>query len=260
MARSFWRGAISFGLVSIPVKMYVGTEPNPLVFHFLHKKCLTRPHEILHCDKDSEDITIKDTVRGYEYAKGQYVVLDEKDFARIPIKTIRTIDITDFVPSGAIDPIYYNDTHYLEPETIGVKPFLLLREALVNTEKVAIAKVSFQRREHLCCLRPSEDSVLLHTLHYSEQILPRTELAPARQEIKPEELKMAISLINIMSNDFVPEKYHDEYRIALQKLIEAKIRGKEIVLEAAPTTTDIPDLMAALRASIESTRKQAKIT
>jgi non-homologous end joining protein Ku len=96
MARSFWRGAISFGLVSIPVKMYVGTESNPLVFHLLHKKCLTRPHEILRCDKDSEDITIKDTVRGYEYAKGQYVVIDEKDFARIPIKTIRTIDNTDF--------------------------------------------------------------------------------------------------------------------------------------------------------------------
>jgi DNA end-binding protein Ku len=259
MARAFWKGTISFGLVSIPVKMYVGTETHPIAFHLLHKKCLTRPRQVLRCDKDGEDITIKDTVRGYEYAKDQFIVLDEKDFARVPVKTTRTIDISGFVKASEIDPIYYEGTHYLEPENPGLKPFLLLRQALLDMELVAIAKVSFQRREHLCCLRPSEDSILLHTLYYSEDILPRTELAPPQLEIKPEELEMAKSLIRIMSGNFTPEKYRDEYRAALQELIEAKIRGKEIIQPPERAVVEVPDLMAAMRASIEAAKKTTEI-
>jgi DNA end-binding protein Ku len=255
MARAFWKGTISFGLVSIPVKMYTGTEAHPIAFHLLHKKCLTRPHQVLRCDKDNEDITIKDTVRGFEYSKDRYVVLDEKDFASVPVKTTHTIDIAGFIRAGEIDAIYYSGIHYLEPDKLGVKPFLLLREALLKTDRVAIARVSFQLREHLCCLRPSEDSILLHTLYYNDEILPRTEFAPKVQDIKPDELEMAISLVNILSKEFDPAQYHDEYRVALQALIESKIRGKSItpLPEAA---AEIPDLMAAMRASILAATKR----
>jgi DNA end-binding protein Ku len=256
MARAFWKGTISFGLVSIPVRLFVGVATRPVELHLLHKKCLTRPKQVLRCEKDNEDISLKDTVRGYEYAKDQFIVLDEKDFAGIPLKTTRTIDILGFVRSNAIDPIYFNNTHYLEPDAPGVKPFLLLREALLATERVAVAKVAFQRREHLACLRPFEDSLILHTLYYNDEVLPRTELAPPKMEVKPEELDMAKSLIGVMVRDFNPEAYRDEYRTALQSLIEAKMRGQEIV---APKETPVavPDLMAAMRASIEAARKSA---
>ena len=258
MARAFWKGAISFGLVAIPVKLYLGTETHGIQFHLLHKKCLTRPHQVLHCDKDDEDITIKDTVRGYEYAKDQYVVLEEKEFSSLPVKTIRSIDIVSFVKADQIDPLYYYDTHYLEPDKAGVKPFTLFRDALIKMDRIAIAKVSFQRREHLCCLRPFEDSVILHTLHYAEDILPRTELAPPKTEVKKAELDMAISLINVMAGDFDPEQYHDDYRSALLKLIEDKIRGKKIVTAPAPEVkAELPDLMAAMKASIEAAKKKS---
>lgn len=255
MARAFWKGTISFGLVSIPVRMFVGTEAHPIAFHLLHKKCLTRPHQVLHCDKDNEDLTIKDTVKGYEYVKDQFVVLDEKDFANVPVKTTHTIEIAGFVRSVEIDAQYYNGIHYLEPDKMGEKPFLLLREALVKTERVAVARVAFAQREHLCCLRPTEDSIILHTLFYDDEILPHSELAPKQQTIKPEELDMAVSLINVLSKGFEPSEFHDEYKVALRALIEAKLRGKPIAAAPAEAPAEIPDLMAAMRASIQAAKK-----
>lgn len=177
MARPFWNGAISFGLVSIPVKMYVATESKSPGFHYLHKKCLTRLKQVLYCEQDNEYITTRDTVLGYEYSKGQYAVFKEGDFENVPIRTTHTIDIIGFVKFQEIDPIYYYSSHYLEPEKLGAKPFGLLREALLKTERVGIAKVSFQRREHLCCLRPLDDIMSLHSLHYRNEIRPRGEIA-----------------------------------------------------------------------------------
>jgi DNA end-binding protein Ku len=259
MARAFWRGTISFGLVSIPVRMFVGTESHPIAFHLLHKKCLTRPHQVLHCDKDNEDITIKDTVKGYEYSKDQFVVLDEKDFANVPVKTTHTIEIAGFVRASEIKAQYYNGIHYLEPDKMGEKPFLLLREALVKTERVAVARVAFAQREHLCCLRPTEDSIMLHTLYYNDEILPHSELAPKAQANKPEEVDMAISLVNVLSKSFEPEQFHDEYKVALRALIEAKLRGKPITAAPAEATAEIPDLMAAMRASILAAKKKPEM-
>src|SRR4030042_1911493 len=183
MAKSFWKGVISFGLGAIPVKMYVATETRPLSFHLLHNKCLTRPKQVLHCDVDNEYFSIKDTVRGYEVSKDQYVVLDESDFQKVPIKTQRSIDIQCFIDSKEIDPIYYYGSHYIEPEELGVKPFQLLKAALEKTGRVGIAKVVFQRREHLGCLRPLEDILLLHTMHYENELLPRKEITPPQTRV-----------------------------------------------------------------------------
>ena len=255
MPRAFWKGVISFGLVAIPVKMYVGTKSKTLSFNLLHKKCLTRPKQVLHCEVDDEYFSVKETVRGYEVAKDQYVVLDDNDFKKVPIKTSHTIDILGFVKVKEIDPIYYYASHYVEPEELGAKPFRLLREALQETERVGIAKVAFQRREHLGCLRPLEDILILQTLHYENEILPHKELTPPKPEVTEAESDMAVSLVKAMAKSFNPEDYKDEYREALQKVIEAKISGKKIVAPAMPKM-EIGDLMAALRDSIQAAKKE----
>ncbi len=254
MARPFWNGAISFGLVSIPVKMYVATENKSLGFHYLHKKCLTRPKQVLYCEKDKEYITIRDTVSGYEYAKGQYAVFKDEDFEKVPIRTTHTIDIVGFAKSDEIDPIYYYASHYLEPDKLGIKPYALLREALGKTGRVGIAKVSFQRREHLCCLRPMEDILSLHSLHYGNEVRPRGEITGPKTEATKAELDMAVSLVTSMEKHFKPGEYRDEYRDAIETMIEAKIQGKEIAVPEIPPV-EMPDLMSALKASIEAAKK-----
>jgi DNA end-binding protein Ku len=254
MARAFWKGVISFGLVAIPVKMYVGTESKALGFHLLHKKCLTRPKQVLHCETDNEYFGIKDTVRGYEVARDEYVVLKDSDFEKVPVKTSHAIDILGFVDAGEIDPIYYYGLHYIEPEELGVKPFQLLREALIKTGRVGIGKVSFQRREHLGCLRPLGDTIVLHTIRYRNEILALKEITPPKTSVTAAELNMAVSLVKAMAKSFTPEEYKDEYQEALQKVIQAKMKGEKIIAPAAPKA-EIGDLMAALRASIEAAKQ-----
>ncbi len=253
MAKSFWKGVISFGLVAIPVKMYVATETRPVSFHLLHKKCLTRPKQVLHCHVDNEYFSIKDTVRGYEVSKDQYVVLDESDFEKVPIKSSHAIDIQCFIDAKEIDPVYYYGGHYIEPEELGVKPFQLLREALEKTGKVGIAKVAFQHREHLCCLRPLEDILALQTIHFQSEILPHDEIEVPEAKTTAAEMDMAVSLIKAMVKSFKPEDYHDEYQEALKKVVEAKIKGQKFVAPSV-AKVEMMDLMAALRASVEATK------
>ncbi len=258
MPRAFWKGVISFGLVAIPVKMYVGTESKTLSFHLLHKKCLTRPKQVLHCETDDEYFSVKETVRGYEVAKEHYVVLDDSDFESVPIETSHAVNILSFVEAKEIDPIYYSGIHYLEPEKLGAKPFRLLREALEKTGRVGIAKVAFQRREHLGCLRPFEDILVLHTMHYENEILPRKEITPPKTSVTNAELDMAVSLVNAMAKKFNPEEYRNQYREALEKLVEAKVKGEKIIAPVMPKA-EIGDLMAELRASIEAARKEPAV-
>lgn len=255
MSRAFWKGVISFGLVAIPVKMSLGTESKPLSFHLLHKKCLTRPKQVLYCETDNEYFGTGQTVRGYEVAKEQYVVMEDSDFQQVPIRTSHAIEILCFVEAKEIDPIYYYGVHYLEPEDLGVKPFLLLRESLMKTGRVGVAKVAFQRREHLACLRPLDDGIVLHTLHYDAEILPRKEIARPPAEITDAELDMAVSLVKAMAREFRPADYRDEYHDALKQVIEAKIAGEKIVAPAMPEV-EIADLMEALRASLAAARKE----
>ncbi|MBI4303567.1 MAG: Ku protein [Chloroflexi bacterium] len=258
MPRAFWKGVISFGLVAIPVKMYVGAESKSLSFHLLHKKCLTRPKQVLHCETDDEYFGIKETVRGYEVAKEQYVVLDDSDFEKVPIKTAHSIDILGFVEAKEVDPIYYYGLHYLEPEVLGAKPFQLLREALTRTGRIGIGKVTFQRREHLGCLRPLEDIIVLHTMHYESEIMPRKEITPPEANISDAELDMAVSLVKAMAKSFNPKDYQNEYHEAMTKVVEAKIEGRKIIAPVAPKA-EIGDLMAALRASIEAAKKEPAV-
>lgn len=255
MPRAFWKGAISFGLVTIPVKMYVATETKSLSFHYLHKKDLIRPKQVLYCPADNEYFGREDTVSGYEYIKGKYVVLTDKDFEKVPLRTTHTIDILGFVEENEIDPLFYYNTHYLEADEMGVKPFSLLRDVLRKEKRAGIAKVSFSRREHLCCLRPLEQILVLHSMHYQDEIRSFSELSPPETSLRSEELEMATSLVKSMVTDFKPEKYHDEYRKALKDMVEARIAGKEIKAPPQPPA-EMPDLMAALRASVESAHRK----
>jgi DNA end-binding protein Ku len=253
MAKSFWKGVISFGLVVIPVKMYTATRSVTPTFHLLHKKCSTRPRQVLYCPLDEEYFGVKETVRGYEYAKGQFISLDYSDFKKVPLKTLHAIDIVRFVPTDEIDPIYYYNSHYLEPEELGARPFSLLRQALQKTQRVGVAKVTFQRREHLSILMPAGDSLVLHTIHFSDEILPRIEV-PAAEPASDEELEMATSLVKAMAGSFKPEEYKDEYRQALEKLIETKVKGEKIKSPSVPKV-EITDLMSALRISVDKAKK-----
>jgi len=257
MPRAFWKGVISFGLVAIPVRMYVATETHSsLSFHLLHKKCLTRPKQVLHCEKDDEYFSIKDTVRGFEIAKDRYIVLDDADFEKVPVKSTHAVDIAGFVEAKEIDPLYFSASHYLIPEELGIKPFHLLYEALSKTGRVGIAKVSFQRREHLCCMRPLDGILVLQTMHYENEIVPRKELVPPKAEVNKSELDMAVSLISAMAKSFEPGEYKDEYREALRKIISAKVAGKKITAPVTPKV-EVGDLMASLRASIAAAKEPA---
>lgn len=257
MAKAFWKGVISFGMVVIPVKMYVATEAKAISFHLLHKKCLTRPKQVLRCEQDEEYFTLKDTVRGYEYSKGQYIVLNDDDFKKVPVKTSHSINITGFVESKEIDSIYYHSSHYLEPEELGVKPFALLSEVLASTNRVGIAKVTLQKREHLCALRPLDNIMALHTLYYHNEIVSRAELTTSKPNLTEEELKMAHNLVKAMSAAFKPEKYKDDYHLALKHMVEAKLKGVELKIPEEPKA-EIKDLMSALKASLEAAKEKPR--
>jgi DNA end-binding protein Ku len=241
-------------MVAIPVRMSVATESKTPSFHFLHKKCLTRPKQVLYCEEDNEYFSSSETVRGYEYAKEQYVIFEADDYEKVPVKTAHSIDISGFVDAKEIDTIYYAGSHYLEPEELGVKPFTLLKTVLEKSGLVGIAKVAFQRREHLVCLRPLGGILALHTLHYQQDVLSPEDMAPEAQKISREELDMASKLVEAMTTTFKPDEYRDEYTEALQEMVEAKLKGVEVKAPEIPRM-EIEDLMSALKASVAAAGK-----
>jgi DNA end-binding protein Ku len=258
MAKSFWKGVISFGIVTIPVRMYVATHTKPVSFHVLHKKCLTRAREEWYCEKDDEYFTNDQTLKGYEYAKNQYMVMNDEDFDKVPLKTQHAVDILAFVEAAEVDPVYYHQSYYLEPEDIGAKPFALLRQVMVKMGRVGIAKVAFQKREHLCTLRPLGNALALHTMYYRDEVLPVEEVAPGKQEVTASELTLAETLVKTLAGPFKPELYKDEYREALRKVVDAKLKGVELKAPKAPKAAPSADLMKALRESVEIARKREK--
>ena len=255
MPRSIWKGAISFGMVSIPIKLYSATDEKDVSFNLLHKKDGVRIKQQRYCPEDEAVVEWNDVVRGYEIGPDQYVIMEPEDFDKVPVDTTRTIEITDFVPDEQIDPIYYQKTYYLEPDKVGAKPFALLREVLKDSKLVALAKVTLRQKEQLCTLRVYNNIVALETMFYADEIRGTEELEAPEVSINEKELTMARSLVEMLTGDFQPEKYHDAYREALLELIEAKAEGQEIK-RPAPVASKITDLMEALRASVEAARQE----
>ena len=262
MARSMWRGAIQFGLVTIPVKLYLATESKYGVsFNMLHETDLSRIQMKVWCPVDEKVISRSDTVKGYEWAPDQYVVITDEDLEKVPLKTVRSIEIEQFTKpadeeNGNVR--FVKQAYYMEPDKIGRKAFYLLKSVLEDEELTAICKVVIKDREALAALDPFGKTMLLTTLHWPDEIRSTDELdLPAEDyDFKPAELQMAKQLVSAMTGEFEPEKYKDEYREALLEIIEQKVEGKEIAEpEPVEETGNLIDLMAALEASVSAARK-----
>jgi len=258
VARSMWKGAIQFGLVTIPVKLYTATESDYAIrFNMLHETDLSRIQMKVWCPEDEKVISRGDTVKGYEYAPDQYVVITDEDLEKVPLKTIRSIEIEQFAPKDETTRTHAQFTkqaYYIEPDKIGRKAFYLMRQVLLDKELTAICKVVIRDREALAALDPFEDTMVLTTLHWPDEIRSTKELdLPAEDfEFKAAELKMAEQLVEAMTDEFDPTKYKDEYREALLQVIEAKVDGQEIAApEPVEESTKIVDLMKLLEASVK---------
>ncbi len=266
MARSMWKGAIQFGLVTIPVKLYTATESDYTIrFNMLHETDMTRIQMKVWCPEDEKVITRGDTVKGYEYAPDQYVVITDEDLEKVPLKTVRSIEIEQFAPRDDATRQHARFTrqaYYIEPDKIGRKAFYLLRSVLDAKGLTAICKVVIRDREALAALDPFEDTMLLTTLHWPDEIRSTKELDLPDEELdfKPAEIKMAEQLVETMTEAFDPAKYRDEYRDALLSVIQAKVDGVEIAEpEPVAESANLVDLMKLLQASVKAaTDEKAK--
>jgi DNA end-binding protein Ku len=258
VARSMWKGAIQFGLVTIPVKLYLATESRAGVsFNMLHETDLSRIQMKIFCPVEEEIIPRTDTVKGYEYAPDKYVVITDEDLEKLPLKTVRSIEIEQFVDATEAESQtkFVKQAYYLEPDRVGRKAFQLLKEVLLDKGLTAICKIVIRDREALAALDPFENTMLLSTLYWPDEIraLGELDLPEEETEIKPAEKKMAAQLIEAMTGEFDPAAYRDEYREALMQVIESKIEGRETVeVEAPAEATKLVDLMAALQASVSA--------
>jgi DNA end-binding protein Ku len=256
--RSIWKGAISFGLVTIPVKLYSATEEKDVSFHQVHREDGGRIRYKRVCQVDGEEVSYSDIAKGFELASGEVVMLTDEDFSDLPLTTSRSIDVLEFVPLEQVDPIYFAKSYYLEPDAAGAKPYVLLRQALEQSGRVALVKIALRQRESLATLRVRDGVFVLEMMLWPDEIRePQFGFLDEDIDVRPQELQMAQSLIETLAGDFNPEQYSDNYREALQALIEAKVAGKEVVAPAAPAADSgtVVDLMAALRASVEAARQ-----
>ncbi len=261
MARSMWRGAISFGMVAIPVRMYVATEAHSVSFRLLCPHCQQPIKNLRHCPTDNHVVGWNEVLRGYEVGKDRYVILEDEDLDKLPLKTTRTIDIVEFVDRSEVPMgLYLKSAYYLEPEEVGIKPFYLLKRALEDTGKVAVAKVALRDREHLCLIQVEGSTLLCNTLNWPDEIRSVSELnlPEDRVRISDKEVQMATSLIENLSDQFSPERYTDDYKVALQQVVEQKMKGLEIAAPPPEPEAKVMDLMAALRASIEAAKQSRK--
>jgi DNA end-binding protein Ku len=256
--RTIWKGTISFGLVTIPVKLFSATEEKDVAFHQVRRQDGSRIRYRRVAEADGQEVPYSDIAKGFELPTGETVVLTDEDFTELPLATQKTVEVLQFVPAEEVDPIYFAKSYYLEPEQIGVKPYVLLRDALDASGRIAIVKVALRQRETLATLRVREGVLVLETMLWPDEIrTPDFGFLDETVEVRPQEMAMAESLITALSGDFDASAYTDSYREAVQALIDAKVEGREVV---APVTEDgddgsVVDLMAALRASVEAAKK-----
>jgi DNA end-binding protein Ku len=255
MARSLWTGTISFGLVSVPVRMFSATESKELRFHFLDKRDLA-PIGYDKVRRDSgEHVDNDEIVRGFEVEKGRYVPLEDEDLDRLDIELTKTIDICDFVDLEEIDPIYFRKAYYLLPQEGAEKPYRLLVRALEETGKVAIAKIVIRNKQHLAALRPWNGTLLLETMYYADEVR-QPEKVDGKEGLRKPEVEMAKSLVENLSDSFDPQKYDDTYRRELLELLRAKAEGAPLPEPQTEEGGEVVDLLAALRESVEKTQKK----
>jgi DNA end-binding protein Ku len=256
MPRAMWKGAISFGLVTIPVAVYPATEEKSLKFNQLHDEDGGRIRYKRVCEKDGEEVTFEHIVKGYEVEKDRYVILTDEDFDAVPVESSRAIDIQQFVDLDEIDPIMFKKSYYLVPEETGAKAYALLRQAMSHDGRVGVAKVSFRDKEHLAALRFKDDAFVLETMYWPDEIRDADfGGVDVHSKVRDQELEMARQLIDSLSADWDPEAFSDAYREGLVKIVEAKMNGEEIEVVEAEPAAKVVDLMEALKASVAAAKK-----
>lgn len=257
--KTLWKGSISFGLITIPVRLYSAVQEKSLKFRLLHAEDSGRIKYERRCAKCGEEVSWDEITKGYEYSKDHYVTFSDDELQGLDVDSIKAIDVVAFVPLTDIDPIYFNKSYYVAPEAAGLKAYRLLAEALHAEGQVGVAKVALRDKEHLATVRLKDDVFVLETMHWPDEIRPAEfdELGK-RIDVRDNELKMARQLIQQLSSEFNPEEFSDEYRAQLEKLVEEKVEGKEVTVAPEPETepTKVVDLMEALKASVAEAKKK----
>ena len=255
--RAIWKGAVSFGLVNVPVRLFSATQEHDIRFHQVHRADGGRIKMKRVCSIDGEEVSWDQLAKGYEAEDGRLVVLTDEDFESLPLVTGHEIDVVEFVPSEQVDPIMYGRSYYLEPDARAAKPYALLREALETTERVAIVKVALRQRESLAVLRVRDRVIMLQTLLWPDEVR-EAEFPILKEdvELRPQELRMAASLVDSMATDFVPDNFEDDYQKALGDLVDAKLEGAPPapVQSTEEASTEVVDLLSALQASVDRAR------
>jgi DNA end-binding protein Ku len=255
MPRAIWSGSISFGMVTIPVKLFGATESKDIRFSLLHATCGTKLQQKRWCSTDEVEVPWTETARGYEYAKGQYVMLTDEDFEQLPLPSKHAIDLSAFVEEREIDPVFYERSYYLEPGERAEKPYALLLKALEEKKLSAMASITIRKKEQLCVLRSHQGAIMLETLYYPDEIRQEHGVDLDRVKISERELEMAFTLIELLKKPFDPSEYRDHYREALAELIEGKLEGKQVGSAPAVRETRVIDLAEALKRSVEEAKK-----
>lgn len=256
--RPIWRGTISFGLVAIPVKLYSATEAHDVSFRQVHVTDGGRIRYKRVCELDGEEVPYSDIAKGYELPGGEIVVLTDEDLANLPLASSKEIDVIEFVPAEQVDPMLFNKAYYAEPDKSAVKPYVLMRDTLARSDRVAVVKVTLRSREALGVLRAHDEVLVVHTLLWPEEVRDAGSLAPQTEvTVRKQELAMASSYIDSLSADFDPSEFSDEYRAAVEELVAAKTAGREL---AGPEPSDgggeVIDLVEALRANVQAAKEK----
>ena len=261
MASSIWKGHLTFGLVSLPVRLSAAARTETIGFNQLHKHDNSRIKQVIYCQAEDKPVPRSELVKGYEYEKDRYVVIDDEEIKKFAPKTAKVMEILEFVKAEEVDPVYLETSYYLQPEEAGEKPYTLLFEALRRTGYASIAKLTMHNREHIVVLRPGKHGLILHTLYYRDEVRAVDEFRTDTSQIKDKELDLATMLIDTLAASFEPEKYSDSYRENIRALIDAKIQGQQIVAPpAAQAAAPVLDILEALKVSIAQLKKPAAST
>lgn len=255
MATTVWKGHLTFGLVSFPVKLFTAARADGISFNQLHKEDNSRIKQVIYCQAEDKPIPRSEIVKGYEYEKGHYVVVDDEDIKKMAPSTAKVMEILEFVKSSEVDPIYFESSFYIAPDQAGEKPYALLYDTLKRTGYVGVAKIAMHNREHIVIFRPGASGLLMHTMYYANEVRQVEEFRTDTSMVKEQELKLAETLVQSLAAPFEPEKYHDTYRDNLEKLIEAKVKGQEVVTPPAAEPAKVIDIMEALKKSLAIAKK-----
>ena len=260
MATATWKGSLTFGLLSVPIRLYTAARSERMNLHQLHKVCNTRLKQPLYCPHCERQVERSEVVKGYEYEPGQYVLVSEEEIKKITPRSGKTMEILAFVKQEQIDPIYFDSSYFVMPEKDSEKAYALLQKTMEDTGRVGIASVTMHQREYTVFIRPRNHGLTLHTMYFANEIRKVAGYGESTRNIKlkPQEIKLAEQLVETLSENFHPEKYHDTFQERLRELIEAKMKGKTITVEKEPKRAPVIDMMEALKRSLASSAAQKK--